>query len=109
MTALGLPGHLTTLHKYAACSILALGIMGSAFAQTAATPAPTTTTTTTSTTVSTAPAPAADQTVTMGEFVVNGYASSLATSLQAKRGSEDNVEVITAEDVGKFPDNNLAE
>jgi iron complex outermembrane receptor protein len=41
--------------------------------------------------------------------VVNGYANSLAESLQAKRQSEDNVEVITAEDVGKFPDTNLAE
>jgi iron complex outermembrane receptor protein len=84
--------------------------MGSAYAQTAAAPAAaTTTTTTTSTTVAPAAAPS-DQTVTtMGEFVVNGYASSLATSLNTKRESEDNVEVITAEDVGKFPDNNLAE
>jgi iron complex outermembrane receptor protein len=45
----------------------------------------------------------------MGEYVVKGYASSLEASLQAKRQSEDNVEVITAEDVGKFPDANLAE
>jgi iron complex outermembrane receptor protein len=45
----------------------------------------------------------------MGAFVVNGYASSLATSLQTKRQSEDNVEVISAEDVGLFPDTNLAE
>ncbi|HEY5227821.1 MAG TPA: TonB-dependent receptor, partial [Opitutaceae bacterium] len=37
------------------------------------------------------------------------YASSLASSLQAKRSSDDNVEVISAEDVGKFPDTNLAE
>jgi iron complex outermembrane receptor protein len=45
----------------------------------------------------------------MGQFVVNGYASSLEASVQAKRQSEDNVEVISAEDVGKFPDTNLAE
>ena len=45
----------------------------------------------------------------MSEFVVNGYAASLAQSLSVKRASEDNVEVITAEDVGKFPDTNLAE
>jgi iron complex outermembrane receptor protein len=109
LTPSGLPGHFTALHRCAALSILALGIMGSAYAQTAAAPAATTTTTTTtSTDVSAAPAPA-DAPVTMGEFVVNGYASSLASSLNTKRSSEDNVEVITAEDVGKFPDNNLAE
>ena len=110
LTALGQPGHFTALHRCAALSILALGIMGSAYAQTAQAPAATTTTTTTtSTSVEAAPAPADQPVTTMGEFVVNGYASSLATSLNTKRESEDNVEVITAEDVGKFPDNNLAE
>jgi iron complex outermembrane recepter protein len=112
LTATGHPGHLTALRRCAASSILALGIMGSALAQTAAAPAAatTTTTTTTSTAVAATPAPApADDTVTMGEFVVNGYANSLEASLNTKRDSEDNVEVITAEDVGKFPDNNLAE
>jgi iron complex outermembrane recepter protein len=109
MTPMGRPGHFTALHRCAALSILALGIIASAPAQTASAPATTTTTTTTtSTDVAAAPAPA-DQPVTMGEFVVNGYASSLATSLSTKRSSEDNVEVISAEDVGKFPDNNLAE
>ena len=109
MTPTGLPGPFTALHKCATLSILALGIIGSAYAQTTAAPATTTTTTTTtSTDVAASPAPA-DQPVTMGEFVVNGYASSLATSLSTKRSSEDNVEVISAEDVGKFPDNNLAE
>jgi iron complex outermembrane receptor protein len=102
------PGHFTALHRYAACSILALGVAGSAFAQTAAPATTTTTTTTTSATVAPSPAPA-DDTVSMGAFVVNGYASSLATSLQTKRMSEDNVEVISAEDVGLFPDTNLAE
>ncbi len=108
LTATGLPGPLTPLHRCAASTLLALGILVSAHAQTAPAPATTTTTTTTSTTVAAAPAQS-DQPVTMGEFVVNGYASSLATSLNTKRESEDNVEVITAEDVGKFPDNNLAE
>ncbi len=108
MTATGQPGHFTALHRCAAASILALAIAGSALAQAAAPAATTTTTTTTTTAASTSTGPG-DQPVAMGEFVVNGYASSLETSLQTKRSSEDNVEVISAEDVGKFPDNNLAE
>jgi len=104
-TTLGHPGPLTTLQRLAACSILALAIAGSAYAQTAPAPAaPASTTTTASATSS-----AADEPVQLGAFVVNGYANSLATSLQAKRESVDNVEVISAEDVGKFPDTNLAE
>jgi iron complex outermembrane recepter protein len=103
----GQDGPFTALHRYAACSILALTLVGSAYAQTAA-PATTTTTTTTTTAATTAPG-ASDQPVAMSEFVVNGYANSLQTSLQTKRESEDNVDVITAEDVGQFPDNNLAE
>src|ERR1700722_20073765 len=89
-------GFIAALRKYPARLILALGITGSAFAQTAeTTPAPTTTTTTaTTTTVSTATAAPADEPVTMGAYQVNGYASSLAASLSAKRSSEDNVEVI---------------
>jgi len=102
-------GHFTALHRYAACSILALALVGSAYSQAAA-PATTTTTTTTTTAATVAPSPApADEPVSMGEFVVNGYANSLETSLQTKRQSEDNVEVISAEDVGNFPDTNLAE
>jgi iron complex outermembrane receptor protein len=109
MAHTGLQGHFTALHRYAASSILALAIVGSAYSQAAA-PAATTTTTTTTTSAAVSPTPAAtDEPLSMGEFVVNGYANSLATSLNTKRQSEDNVEVITAEDVGKFPDNNLAE
>jgi iron complex outermembrane receptor protein len=106
LTLKGQPGLFTALRRYSARSILALGLTGTAFAQTA--PATTTTTTTTTTAAAAAPGPG-DEPVTMGAFVVNGYASSLAQSLEAKRASEDNVEVITAEDVGKFPDTNLAE
>jgi iron complex outermembrane receptor protein len=108
MTPTGHSGLITALRKSAACSILALGITGSALAQTAAPASSTTTTTTTATTTAPGPAPA-DDTVQLGAFVVNGYASSLESSLLTKRSSEDNVEVITAEDVGKFPDLNLAE
>jgi len=109
MTNRGPSGLITALRRSAACSILAFGMAGSALAQQATTPATTTTTTTTSTTTAPGAAPAADDTVQLGAFVVNGYASSLEASLLAKRSSEDNVEVISAEDVGKFPDTNLAE
>jgi iron complex outermembrane receptor protein len=111
MASSGQHGHFTALQRYAACSILALALVGNAYSQ-AAPPATTTTTTTTTTDATVAPAPApasADEPVTMGQFVVNGYANSLQTSLNTKRESEDNVEVISAEDVGEFPDTNLAE
>ena len=83
----------TALLRLAACSILALGLAGAVQAQT---PAATT-------------SPSADEPVQLGAYVVNGYTESLAQSLQTKRAADANVEVITAEDVGKFPDTNLAE
>jgi iron complex outermembrane receptor protein len=43
------------------------------------------------------------------ELVVTGIRASLQRSIEAKRGAESVVEVITAEDVGKFPDKNVAE
>ncbi len=101
-TTVGHSGLFTALHRYAACSILALGITGSAYSQAAATSTTTSTTTTTTTAAS-------DEPVQLGAYVVNGYSESLAESLKAKRASDSNIEVITAEDVGKFPDNNLAE
>ena len=102
-------GLLAALRKYPARIILALGITGSAYAQTATTPTTTTTTTTTTTASATENGAPEQPVTTMSEFVVNGYASSLAASLNLKRASEDNVEIISAEDVGKFPDLNLAE
>jgi len=107
LTAKGHSGLSTALRKYSARLILALGITGTAYPQAA--PAPTATTTSTTTTeVSAAPA-TSEQPVTMNEFVVNGYAASLQQSLSVKRATDANVDVITAEDVGKFPDTNLAE
>ena len=50
-----------------------------------------------------------DQPVKLEEFTVQGYRASLAVSLDAKRAAGANIDVITAEDVGKFPDTNLAE
>lgn len=50
-----------------------------------------------------------DETVKMDQFVVQGFRQSLQASLDAKRAAGANIDVITAEDVGKFPDTNLAE
>jgi iron complex outermembrane recepter protein len=43
------------------------------------------------------------------EVVVTGYRESLEVALDAKRDSVNFTDSITAEDVGKLPDNNLAE
>ena len=43
------------------------------------------------------------------EIIVTGIRSSLKQSLDVKRASNQVVDAITAEDVGKFPDNNIAE
>jgi iron complex outermembrane receptor protein len=43
------------------------------------------------------------------EVVVTGYRESLEAALDAKRDSVSFTDSITAEDVGKLPDNNLAE
>jgi iron complex outermembrane recepter protein len=53
-----------------------------------------------------ADAAAADE---MQEVVVTGIRSSIRQSLQTKRDAVGVVEAITSEDVGKFPDKNLAE
>ncbi|OIR07478.1 vitamin B12 transporter BtuB [mine drainage metagenome] len=50
-----------------------------------------------------------DQTIRMDTYVVTGYQRSLALSLDTKRNANAIVDVITAEDVGKFPDTNVAE
>ena len=50
-------------------------------------------------------APKKDQ----GAIVVTGIRKSIADSIATKRTSGAIVDVVTAEDVGKFPDNNVAE
>ena len=52
-----------------------------------------------------AQAPAAQ----LEEVVVTGIRASLTQSLDAKRAAEGVLDAISAEDVGKFPDKNLAE
>ena len=45
----------------------------------------------------------------LDEVVVSGFRSSLEKSLETKRAATNFVDSISAEDVGKLPDNNLAE
>ncbi|HVU16475.1 MAG TPA: TonB-dependent receptor [Candidatus Didemnitutus sp.] len=57
----------------------------------------------------TPPKAADDKVVKLDTFEVHGYRQSLAASLDDKRKADSIVDVISAEDVGKFPDTNLAE
>jgi len=55
-------------------------------------------------------APSADASATeLDRVVVTGIRASLQQALDAKRNSDAIVDVITAEDVGKFPSTNVAE
>ncbi|MEP9359160.1 TonB-dependent receptor [Sphingomonas sp. KR3-1] len=44
-----------------------------------------------------------------GEIVVTGFRASLAQSIEAKRKADAIIDSISAEDVGKFPNTNVAE
>ncbi|MDR6533160.1 iron complex outermembrane receptor protein [Caulobacter rhizosphaerae] len=55
-----------------------------------------------------APAFAQDSTQ-VDEVVVTGIRASLQASVEAKRNANAVIDVITAEDIGKFPDKNVAE
>ena len=59
------------------------------------------------------PAAATDTTAApadnLGEIVVTGLRQSLVTNETIKRNASGIVDAITAEDIGKFPDTNLAE
>src|SRR5262249_29891473 len=53
---------------------------------------------------------AADQEATnLDEIVVTGIRASLESSMNLKRDAQGVVDGIVAEDIGKFPDTNLAE
>jgi iron complex outermembrane receptor protein len=45
----------------------------------------------------------------LDEVIVTGIRASLQQSLEAKRESNAIIDVVTAEDVGKFPSSNVAE
>lgn len=86
--------------------LAACAFSGAALAQTSA-PAPAGTA---------APAPAtnaapqpADDAVELEEFVVTGIRESLTKALDVKRENYQSVDSIVAEDIGKFPDNNVVE
>ncbi|HTE43413.1 MAG TPA: TonB-dependent receptor, partial [Steroidobacteraceae bacterium] len=53
--------------------------------------------------------PAFTQETQLEEVVVTGFRASLADALEKKRDSNQMIETITAEDIGKFPDQNVAE
>jgi len=44
-----------------------------------------------------------------GDITVTGYRKSIEASLRTKREANAFIDVITAEDVGKFPDKNVAD
>jgi len=52
---------------------------------------------------------AADQATNLDAVQVTGYRYSIEKSLDQKRNANAIVEVVTAEDVGKFPDKNVAD
>lgn len=57
----------------------------------------------------TKPKQQASDTQTLSAVTVTGYRASLQKALDLKRNSDSIVDAITAEDVGKFPDHNVAE
>lgn len=52
---------------------------------------------------------AADQEADQSRVIVTGYRASLQSSIAEKKKADSIVDVIKAEDIGKFPDNNLSE
>ena len=56
-----------------------------------------------------APAESANEVAADGEIVVTGIRASLQQSMNIKRNAQGVVDAISAEDIGKFPDTNLAE
>jgi len=57
----------------------------------------------------TAPAAPQDQNTEVDAVIVSGIRASLQSALVEKRNADNLVEVIKAEDIGKLPDQNLAE
>ncbi len=57
----------------------------------------------------TPPSTEPQEAVEIGEVVVTGIRASIADSITRKRNADGVMDVITAEDIGDFPDSNLAE
>ncbi len=83
-------------------ALLSAGVATTATAQQASPP--------TTTSAETPPEPATpadvDQT---DDIIVTGFRASLATAINQKRNETAAIDSIVAEDIGKFPDSNLAE
>ena len=90
----------TTLTPTAAAAALFL-LQSAALAQTAPTPVPAAT--------AAAPTPGTATEDKVEQVEVRGIRAALQKSLQVKRDADTHVEVITAEDVGKMPDKNVAD
>ena len=86
----------TKLTPIAAAAAVALAgaVAVPAFAQTAAAPAA---------------AASAAKTEEVQQVIVTGIRGSLQTSINQKRNADSHVEVLTAEDIGKLPDKNVAD
>jgi len=56
-----------------------------------------------------APAASEDKVLEMDAFTVTGIRASVSSALDVKRESVNMVDAIVAEDIGKFPDNNVIE
>jgi iron complex outermembrane receptor protein len=78
-------------------TLAALCSAGQAYAQAAPAPAPQ------------PPADEAAEAAPGDAIVVTGYRKSIEQSLEQKREANSLIEVITAEDIGKFPDKNVAD
>ncbi|MFT3784135.1 MAG: TonB-dependent receptor [Nibricoccus sp.] len=82
-------------------AVLALSLSaGLSFAQTAITPA---------SPASPATTPPTDEVVTLEEFQVKGIRASAMKAIEVKKNNPQLMEAIVSEDIGKFPDNNVAE
>ncbi len=56
-----------------------------------------------------APAPAGEQASDLDEIVVVGIRGAIEKALESKRDAKSRIEVISAEDIGKMPDHNVAD
>src|SRR5215475_3789862 len=53
--------------------------------------------------------PADENTVNLGEITVTGVRAAIEQAISVKQNSNEIVEAISAEDIGKLPDNSIAE
>jgi iron complex outermembrane recepter protein len=98
-----------SLVRSAVAAILALGIAHAASARDSTSAAAPAAAAEPQTTAAAATADAASSPSQLQEIVVTGYRSSLEQALKIKEDMSAEADTILAEDIGKFPDQNLAE